>query len=90
MNPYRIEAEKNVPLDEPPVHESDIAIVWVWLGIGAIMIGTDAGRPGPWGAASSLGMLLSGLALIALWQYYVAAWRHRRAARNAARNWPEV
>lgn len=86
MNPYRLEAEKQQACtDEPPAREDDSAIAWVWLGLGVILILTDVGEPGPWGTWSSLGMLLSGLAIVGLWRYYATKWKH---ARNRAAKQP--
>ncbi len=75
MNPYRIEPETRVSVDEPPTHDDDAVVVWVWFATGAILILAEAGQPGPWGTWSSLGMLISVLALIALWRHYHAKWR---------------
>jgi hypothetical protein len=82
MNPYRIKGEKQHIADEPPRYEDDIPIVWVWFGIGAIMIMAGAMQPSPWGPGSSLGMLLSALASIALRQHYAAKWNARRKSAN--------
>jgi hypothetical protein len=75
MNPYRIDSEKEAAADKPPVCEDDGVVAWVWLVAGAVLIMTDVGQPGPWGAWSSLGMLISGLAIVALYWHYVARWR---------------
>jgi hypothetical protein len=81
MSPYRIETEKKVPTNASSVQGDDAIVAWVWLGVGAVLISADAGQPGPWGTWSSLGMLISGLALVALYRHYAAKWRSRWAAR---------
>ena len=82
MSPYRTEAERPVAAEERalPVYAEDGAIAWVWLSVGVILIMTDAWQPGPWGALSSLGMLISGLALVALGRHYVAKWKYYRTS----------
>ncbi len=78
MNPYRIRGKKQHIAGEPPLSDDDIPIMWFWFGMGAIMIMAGAMQPGPWGPGSSLGMLLSALAGIALCRHYVAKWKARR------------
>jgi hypothetical protein len=67
MKPYRIDSEKEPAADKPPVYEDEGVIAGVWLVVGAVLIMSDVGQPGPWGAWSSLGMLISGLAVVALY-----------------------
>jgi len=69
MNPYRCDAEK--PRNRQDTTD-DTAILWVWLGSGALLILTDVGQPGPWGPTSSLGMLVTALALGSMWRHYRA------------------
>ncbi|MDI1445908.1 hypothetical protein [Polyangium sp. 6x1] len=61
MNPYR--RNENAKIERDPEGSEQRGLLWVWLGLGLLLVLYDAGRPGPWGAASSLGMLMSLLAL---------------------------
>lgn len=83
MDPYRSETEKRNAGDESPILPSDTALAWVWLVTGIILILTDLGQPGPWGAWSSLGMLISGLAIVVLCGQYAAKWTDYKAKRQA-------
>lgn len=78
MNPYRLNSNPKHISDEAPRSGDDIPILWVWFGIGAIMMMAGAMQPGPWGPGSSLGMLLSALASIALCRHYAAKWNAGR------------
>lgn len=83
MNPYRIETDKQESHDKPNVVESDCVLAWLWLAIGVILIMTDVGQPGPWGAWSSLGMLISGLAIVALTRHYATGWKRSSETRQS-------
>ena len=82
MNPYRIDTNKQAAPDKPNVAESDTMLAWLWLAIGVILIMTDVGQPGPWDAWSSLGMLLSGLAIVALARHYATTWKRYSDTRG--------
>lgn len=79
MNPYRRDENKPAPNDEVAGDGDDLSIVWVWFAVGILFVLSEIGQPGPWGPWSSLGMLISSLALVALWRHYSAK---RRAARK--------
>ena len=90
MNAYRNESENKVSSVESPVYDEDAIVAWVWLVAGALLILTDIGQPWPWGAWSSLGMLMTGGAIIALGRHYAAKWKWYMAARRSARHVREV
>jgi hypothetical protein len=68
MDPYRNRIDQPSSSGAENWRDEEFWIGWVWLGIGALMVATDARQPGPWGAAGSLGMLLSLLALTSLFR----------------------
>lgn len=88
MKPHRIEGEKQAYPDVLPSREDNI-IAWVWLVAGVVLMLTDIVQSRPWGAWSSLGMLISGLAIVGLARHYATRWK-RNKARQAACSAREV
>ena len=83
MNPYRIEAEKEMPPDAPHNHEDDLAIVWVWFSIGMTMLIADVTQSARWGTGASLGAVLALLGSFALRRHYSTKWQRHAVARYA-------
>ncbi|HVK63494.1 MAG TPA: hypothetical protein VM694_03420 [Polyangium sp.] len=62
MNSYRRNEMMEIDRD-PEGSAEQRSFLWIWLGIGLLLVVYDAGQPGPWGAVGSVGMLMSFLAL---------------------------
>ncbi|TKC98715.1 hypothetical protein [Polyangium fumosum] len=76
MNPYRRNETTGIDPDADGRAEQR-SLLWVWLGIGLLLVVYDAGRPGPWGAVGSVGMLMSFFALKGLFGPCITRLRSR-------------
>lgn len=68
MNPYRETTEEPVSEQEPPETTDELVLLWVWFFLGCLLVISDLVKPGPWGAAFSMGMLVLVGTIVALFR----------------------
>ncbi|MDC3958372.1 hypothetical protein [Polyangium jinanense] len=75
MNPYRRDKRPGIDRD-PDESAEQRSLLWIWLGLGLLLVVYEAGQPAPFGSVGTLGMLISILAIRGLVGSYVTRLRH--------------